>query len=71
VSGELYAAIAGRVARIYVAETPGVYRPSWSIEDVAQNVGAIREGGTPWTVPVLPLGQFGHIQRSFEMVKGR
>jgi NAD(P)-dependent dehydrogenase (short-subunit alcohol dehydrogenase family) len=69
VSGELYASIAGRVARVYVAETPGVYRPSWSIEDVAQNMDSIRDGGAPWVLPVLPLGQFGHIQRSFEMAR--
>ncbi len=35
VGGELFVAIAGRVAQAFVAETPGVYQPSWSIEDVA------------------------------------
>src|ERR1700761_6397849 len=35
VSGEMLASMAGRVARAYAAETPGIYRPAWSIEDVA------------------------------------
>jgi NAD(P)-dependent dehydrogenase (short-subunit alcohol dehydrogenase family) len=69
VSGELYASIAGRIARVYIAESHGVYRPSWSIEDVAQNIDAIRDASAPWTLHPLPLGQFGHIQKSFEMVR--
>ena len=32
ITGEMLVALAGRVARAVVAETPGVYRPSWSIE---------------------------------------
>ena len=36
-------AIAGRVARVVVAETPGVYQPSWSIEDVGEHIDAIRD----------------------------
>ena len=43
VSGEMFVAIAGRVARAFVAETPGVYQPSWSIEDVAANIDAIQK----------------------------
>ena len=35
ITGEMLVAIAGRVARAYLAETPGVYQPSWTIEDVA------------------------------------
>ncbi len=42
VTGEMLIAIAGRVARAVIAETPGVQRPSWSIEDVAEQIDAIR-----------------------------
>ena len=33
-NGEMLVAIAGRIARAYVAETPGIYQGEWSIEDV-------------------------------------
>lgn len=35
VSGELVASMAGRISRMFVAETKGVFRPHWTIEDVA------------------------------------
>ena len=38
VTGEMLVALAGRVARAVVAETPGVYRPSWSIADVGEHI---------------------------------
>src|SRR4029077_10287873 len=38
ISGELLVSVAGRVARAFLAETPGVYRPAWSIEDVAEHI---------------------------------
>jgi len=41
VNGEMLIAIAGRVARAVIAETPGVQRPSWSIEDVRQLIEEI------------------------------
>src|SRR6267154_5528547 len=34
VTGEILIALAGRVARAVVSETPGVYRPTWSMADV-------------------------------------
>ena len=46
VSGEIYSAGAGRVARIFIAETPGFFEPELTIEDVRDNVEQIRaEGG--------------------------
>jgi NAD(P)-dependent dehydrogenase (short-subunit alcohol dehydrogenase family) len=41
VSGEIYAAGAGRFARIFIASTPGYVHPEATIEDVAENWGAI------------------------------
>jgi NAD(P)-dependent dehydrogenase (short-subunit alcohol dehydrogenase family) len=69
VSGELLISIAGRIARAYVAETQGVYRPSWSIEDVSEQLGAIREPGQPWIFPPVPSGFVDHLRRSFELAK--
>src|SRR3546814_6305972 len=43
VSGEMLSAMAGRLSRMYLAETPGVYRPSWTIADVDAQMNAIRD----------------------------
>ncbi|KIU14397.1 SDR family NAD(P)-dependent oxidoreductase [Mycolicibacterium llatzerense] len=67
VTGEIFVALAGRVARVVVAETPGVYRPSWSIEDVAAQSAAIRDADEPVTFPVVPDGHGDHIRYSFAM----
>ena len=69
VSGEMLVAIAGRVARAFVAETRGVYRPSWTIEQVGEQIDAIRAPGDPWILPVVPSGQADHIGRSFAMAR--
>ncbi len=67
INGEMLVAIAGRVARAVVAETPGLYRRSWSIEEVADNVDAIRDTGAPLMFPVVPDGHGDHIRYSFGM----
>lgn len=67
ITGELLVSIAGRVARAYIAETPGVYRPSWSIEDVAAQIDAIRDTHDSWILPPVPSGFPEHIGRSFSM----
>lgn len=65
VTGEMFVAIAGRVARAFVAETPGVYRPSWSIEDVAEAADAIRDDTVPLVFAPVPDGHTDHIRYSF------
>lgn len=65
VSGELFVAIAGRVARAFIAETPGVYQPSWSIEDVATHIDAIRDDTAPLVFAPVPDGHTDHIRYSF------
>ncbi|WP_395307817.1 SDR family NAD(P)-dependent oxidoreductase [Mycobacterium sp. AMU20-3851] len=65
VSGELFIAIAGRIARAFIAETPGMYRPSWSIEDVAENLETIRDDTAPLVFPPVPDGHTDHIRYSF------
>ena len=65
ISGEMLVAIAGRVARVVVVEAPGVYRPQWSIEDVAANIEEIRDATKPVVFPVLPNAHAEHIAYSF------
>jgi NAD(P)-dependent dehydrogenase (short-subunit alcohol dehydrogenase family) len=69
VTGEILVAIAGRIARAMMAETPGVYRPSWSIEQVAEHIDAIRDPADPIVFPVVPDGHAQHIGYSFGMAK--
>ncbi len=67
VTGEMFVAIAGRVATAAVTESPGVYRPSWEIADVAEHLDAIRDRSTPVQFPVVPDGHNDHIRYSFAM----
>jgi NAD(P)-dependent dehydrogenase (short-subunit alcohol dehydrogenase family) len=67
VSGEAFIALAGRVARVVMAESPGVYRPSWTIEDVGEHLNAIRNIEAPLVFPVVPDGHDRHIRYSFEL----
>jgi NAD(P)-dependent dehydrogenase (short-subunit alcohol dehydrogenase family) len=69
VTGEMLVAVAGRVAKAVVAETPGVYRPSWSIADVGGHMAEIRDTSTPVVFPVVPDGHGDHIRYSFAMAQ--
>ncbi|MDV3129861.1 SDR family NAD(P)-dependent oxidoreductase [Mycobacterium sp. 21AC1] len=71
VTGEIFVAIGGRVAKAVIAETPGVYRPSWTIEDVAENVDGIRDLADAVIFPVVPDGHRDHILYSFGMADAR
>lgn len=70
VTGEMLSAMAGRVARAYVAESPGVYRPVWSMEQVAEQIDAIRSTDAPRIFPVVPSGHIDHLRYCFEMARG-
>jgi len=67
ITGEMLISISGRVARAFIAESAGVYRPSWSIEQVGEQIDAIRNTDAPWILPVVPSGHVDHIRRSFAM----
>jgi NAD(P)-dependent dehydrogenase (short-subunit alcohol dehydrogenase family) len=67
VTGEMLIALAGRVAKAVVAETPGVYRQSWSIAEVGEHIAAIRDASAPVVFPVVPDGHGDHIRYSFAM----
>lgn len=71
VSGEMIASIAGRIARAFIAETRGMYRPSWTIEDVAAASAAFQDKG-PDNPQVLDFGLHGHVSHitySFDMAR--
>lgn len=70
ITGESLAAIAGRVARLVVAESPGVYQPAWSIEAVGERIDEIRDVSAPLVFPVVPGGHTDHIGFSFAMARG-
>ena len=67
VTGEMFIALAGRVATAVISETPGVYRPSWSIAEVGEHITAIRDDRAPLVFPVVPDGHSDHIRYSFAM----
>ena len=69
ISGEMLVSVAGRIAKAYVAETRGVYRPSWTIDKVNDEINAIRNADEPLIFPVLPYGFGAHLGYSFEMAK--
>ncbi len=69
ISGKMLISAAGRVAMAYVAETRGVYRPAWSIEDIATHSDAIRDSGTSIVFPTVPSGQLDHLRYGFEMAR--
>ncbi|HKY91137.1 MAG TPA: SDR family NAD(P)-dependent oxidoreductase [Nevskiaceae bacterium] len=69
VTGEMLVAVAGRMARAFIAESPGVYRPSWSIEQVAEQIDAVRKTDAPLVFDVVPTGQVDHLRYSFAMAK--
>src|SRR6201996_7814344 len=64
VTGEILVALAGRVARAVVAETPGVYQPAWSIAEVGEQIAAIRDASAPVVFPVVPDGHGDHLRYS-------
>lgn len=66
-TGEMFIALAGRVATAAVTESPGVYRPSWTIAEVGAHLDAIRDRTEPVTFPVVPDGHNDHIRYSFAM----
>ena len=69
ISGEMLVSVAGRVARAFIAESEGIFRPQWTMEDVAENIGAIRDSSRQWVLEPVPSGYVDHLSRSFEMAK--
>jgi NAD(P)-dependent dehydrogenase (short-subunit alcohol dehydrogenase family) len=69
VSGELFVSTAGRTARAFAVESPGVFQASWCIEDVDARIDAIRNADQTLAFPILPYGQAEHLRYSFDMAR--
>lgn len=67
VTGEMFVGVAGRVARAYIAETPGVHQPEWTIEQVGDQIEQIRDTSESWHLPVVPSGHNEHLSKSFAL----
>lgn len=65
-TGEMLAAIGGRIARVYIAETPGVYQPSWTVDQVDARMPEITAGEP---IDFGLHGHVDHIMYSFEMAR--
>ncbi|WP_319434448.1 SDR family NAD(P)-dependent oxidoreductase [Mycobacterium sp. RTGN5] len=71
VTGEILTAIAGRVARVAVVESAGVYQPEWTVDQVGARIEEIRDISDQRVFPVVPDGHSAHIGHSFGMARGR
>jgi NAD(P)-dependent dehydrogenase (short-subunit alcohol dehydrogenase family) len=69
ITGEMLISMAGRVARALIAETQGVYRPHWSVDQVAEHIDAIRDTSKLWMLAPVPSGYMDHLERSFDMAR--
>jgi NAD(P)-dependent dehydrogenase (short-subunit alcohol dehydrogenase family) len=69
ISGEMLVAMGGRIGRAYMAESKGVYHPSWTVEQVAAEIDAIRDIGDPKLFPPVPDGQLEHLMFGFQMAR--
>ena len=69
ITGEVLLSVAGRVARAFVVETPGVCRTAWTIEQVGRDIDAIRSASSHVHFPVVPSGHIDHLRYSFEMAR--
>lgn len=67
ITGEMLISIAGRVARAFIAESPGIYRGAWSIEQVDEDMPSIHAADAPVVFPVVPDAHLDHIRYSFQM----
>ena len=68
-NGEMLISVAGRVAKAFVAETPGVGEPVWTIERVAEQRNGIGNAAETLQFPVVPSGFYDHLQYSFAMAR--
>ena len=69
ISGEMLVAMGGRVARAFIAESEGVYRKDWTIEDVASDIDAIRAAEKPLVFAPAPKGELEHLLFGFDMAR--
>jgi NAD(P)-dependent dehydrogenase (short-subunit alcohol dehydrogenase family) len=65
VTGEIYSAAGGRVARFFIGMTEGYYNPALTLEDVRDQFDVIRDE-TGYIVPAGPSDEFRAISKAFK-----
>lgn len=70
-TGQMFVPLAGRVAKAYVAETPGVFQADWTVEQVAEQMPAIADTRGQQVFPPFPRGFYDHLEYSFGMARGK
>lgn len=69
VTAELYAVVAGRIARAYITETQGIYDSCWTIDKIARQIDAIRDASNNLTFHPADNGFGEHLAKSFKMAR--
>lgn len=69
VTGEIYTAGGGRVARFFIGMTEGHYQDGLTLQDVLDNVERIRDR-TGYHLPLSPTDEFAHLQKHFAAAVG-
>lgn len=69
-TGEIFVALAGRMAKAFVTETKGVFRDHWTIEQVAEQMPAIENTANLEVFKPVPRGFMEHLEYSFKMARG-
>src|SRR3954469_9099474 len=64
VTGEIYSAAGGRIARYFIGLTPGYYNAALTMEDVRDNFAQIRDEGG-YIVPTSPGEEFAALTKHF------
>ena len=67
ITGEMLISVSGRVARAFVAETRGTCRATWSIEQIAEQMDAIRTADGFVSFAPAPSGHDEHLRYTIEM----
>lgn len=68
-TGEIFVALAGRVAKAFVTETRGAFRERWTIEEVAQEMSEIENTANLEVFRPVPRGFQDHLEFSFKMAR--
>jgi len=64
ITGEIYSAVGGRIARYFVGLTPGYYNADLSMEDVRDNFAQIRDE-KGYIVPNTTGDEFAAVSKHF------
>lgn len=67
ITGEMLISAAGRVARALAVESAGVYQPTWTVEQIGEQIDNIRNSDDPQHFDPVPHGHIDHLKFSFAM----